>query len=232
MSLLLDLFCGEGGASAGYARAGFEVVGVDNTLARLKNYPYDSYQGDAVKFLLKHGWEFDVIHASPPCTGYSQGTVAVSDRLGKYDRLIGATRQALEIVGKPYIIENVYGARAELRNPTLLCWSMFFDLGSVVDDDGTPLRMERHRLFETNWSLFPPAMCNHPRRMQVAGAYGGARRDKWEAKHVRGGGYVPESVDILRELLGTPWMSEKGCQLSIPPAYTHWIGTQLLEEIT
>jgi DNA (cytosine-5)-methyltransferase 1 len=66
--------------------------------------------------------------------------------------------------------------------------------------------------------------------LQVAGSYGGARRDKWEAKHIRGGGYVP-SVEVQRQILGTPWMSEKGCQLSIPPAYTEHIGTQLLAHL-
>lgn len=63
--------------------------------------------------------------------------------------------------------------------------------------------------------------------MQCAGAYGGARRDKVEARTIRKGGYVP-GTDVMRELLGTPWMSEKGCQLSIPPAYTEHIGAQLL----
>src|SRR5215216_5383631 len=99
---LLDLFCGEGGAAVGYHRAGFDVTGVDNDAARLRRYPFKSYRGDALEFLLKHGDEFDVIHASPPCTGYTHGTAAILDRLERYDRLIAVTREALRIVGKPY----------------------------------------------------------------------------------------------------------------------------------
>ena len=228
---LLDLFCGAGGAGMGYHRAGFEVEGVDNSDARLAEYPFKSHKGDAIEYLLEHGHEYAAVHASPPCTGYTRGTAAIPDRMERYDRLIGATREALGIVGKPYVIENVAGARPELRDPLLLCWSMFNANGSVLDDDGTPLRMERHRLFESSFYLTSPAACNHPKSVQVAGAYGGARRDKWEARHVRKGGYVPPSLEVLRALIGAPWMSETGCFLSIPPAYTEWIGAQLLDHL-
>lgn len=224
---LLDLFCGEGGAAAGYYGAGFEeIVGVDNNGWRLDRYPYDCHEGDAIEYLLAHGHKFDAIHASPPCTGYTRGTAAIPDRLTRYDRLIGATREALEIVGKPYIIENVADARRELIDPVLLCGRMF-GLGAV-DDDGTPLVLDRHRLFESSIPLDVPEHRKHDRTVQVAGAYGGARRDKAEARHVRKGGYVPPSLDVLRALLRTPWMSEQGCFLSIPPAYTLLLGGQLL----
>lgn len=224
---LLDLFCGEGGAGVGYHRAGFDVVGVDSSSARLDRYPFDCHEGDAIEFVLAHGHEFDAVHASPPCTGYTRGTVAIPDRLERYDRLIGATREALQIIGRPYVIENVADARTELIDPVMLCGRMF-SLGAA-DEDGTWLVLDRHRLFEggNGVVLTAPPHLKHDRNVQVAGAYGGARRDKDEARHVRKGGYVPKSVDVLRALLGTPWMTEQGCFLSIPPEYTSHIGRQL-----
>lgn len=224
---LLDLFCGEGGAGQGYHLAGFDVFGVDTNRSRLANYPFDSQCGDAIDYLLSHGHEYDAIHASPTCTGYSRGTVAIPDRLTRYDRLIAATRAAMP-AGVPYVIENVAGAKTELHNPILLCGRMFGL--SATDDDGTPLVMDRHRLFESSVFLMAPPHETHDRTVQVAGSYGGARRDKDEARHIRKGGYVP-SADVQRSLLGTPWMSEKGCQLSIPPVYTEFIGRQLMDAL-
>jgi len=225
---LLDLFCGEGGAAMGYHRAGFDVFGVDLAAPRLARYPFEHDERDALEYLFKWGHAFDAIHASPTCTGYSRGTVAIPDRHERYDRLIATTRDVLLAVGKPYVIENVADARAELRNPVMLCGRMF-DL-TATDDDGTHLVMDRHRLFECSEFLMAPDHPKHDRSVQVAGSYGGARRDKREAREVRKGGYVP-SADVQRELLGTPWMTEKGCQLSIPPAYTEFIGAQLLDHL-
>jgi DNA (cytosine-5)-methyltransferase 1 len=225
---LLDAFCGEGGAGTGYSMAGFDVLGVDTSAARLASYPYPSVQGDAVEYILAHGAEFDAIHASPTCTGYSRGTVAIPDRVAKYPRLIAATRAALQEVGRPYIIENVEGARRELDHPLLLCWSMFHEPGSVLDADGTPLTMERHRMFETSFFVPSPGECRHADGVQVAGAYGGARRDATEAREVRHGGYVPKDLDVLRALTGLDWATEKGCFLSIPPDYAAYVGGYLL----
>ncbi len=225
----LDLFCGEGGASKGLANW-FPMTGVDNSAKRLERYPYPSHQADAIEFLLEHGRHYDFIWASPPCTGYSRGTAAVPHRLERYDRLIAATREALQIVGKPYVIENVEDARSELRDPLLLCGRMF-GLGAM-DDDGTPLVLDRHRLFESNLLLSSPVPhAKHDPTLQVAGAYSGARRDKDEARNVRHGGYVPKSLDVLRRLLGTPWMSEQGCFLSIPPAFTEHLGRQIVSQL-
>lgn len=230
---LLDAFAGEGGAGKGYMRAGFCVTPVDTSRARLDNYPIGCVRGgpvraDAIEYIAEHGHKYAAGHGSPTCTGYSRGTAAIPDRLSRYDRLIGATREAFLIAGIEFVIENVADARPELRNPVLLCGRQF-NL-TAVDDDGTPLVMDRHRLFETSFPVMAPEHPKHDRSVQVAGSYGGARRDKREAREVRKGGYVP-SAAVQRDLLGTPWMSEKGCQLSIPPVYTEHIGTQLLAHL-
>ena len=222
---LLDLFCCEGGAAVGYDRAGFEVVGVDLEPRFAKRYPFEFRQGDAIEFVKEHGHEFDVVHASPPCQRYSITNAARHE----YPDLIGPTRDALIATGKPWVIENVVGA--PLIDATTLCWSMFCKAGSVIDDDGTPLRMERHRQFETNWTLHSPCKCAHPKGVQVAGSYGGARRDKWEAKHVRKGGYVP-SVAVQQELLGIDWMTQYGMYQSIPPVYSAYVGLKLMATLT
>ena len=227
---ILDLFCGEGGAGMGYHRAGFDVFGVDVHAARLARYPFPHYQGDALAYVAEHGHEFDAIHASPPCQGYSRATVALPDRLDRYDRLIAATRDLLEQTGKPYVIENVEHAAPELHEPVMLCGRMF-GLGAT-DTDGTPLVLDRHRLFEVaGFALLTPPHPPHDRGVQVAGVYGGARRDRREAREVRKGGYVPRSLDVLRALIGAPWMSETGCFLSIPPAYTEHIGAHLIDHL-
>jgi len=58
----------------------------------------------------------------------------------------------------------------------------------------------------------------------VAGVYGGARRDKWEAKYVRHGGYVPKDIRVLQGLLGvTHITTEHELFEAIPPAYTRWV---------
>lgn len=219
---LLDLFCCEGGAAMGYYRAGFEVTGVDIfeefTQSR---YPFESHKSDAIEFVKKHGHKYDVIHASPPCQHASAGTRA-QDR-SKYPQLIGPTRDALVALGKPYVIENVRGA--DLVDPIELCGCMF-DL-TAIDTDGILLHLQRPRRFESNVPLSAPRSCDHSAHEWVGGSYGGARRDKYEAKHVRRGGYVP-AKSVQQELLGINWMTIKGMHQSIPPIYTECIGRQIL----
>lgn len=220
---ILDLFCCEGGAAKGYADAGFEVVGVDLDPRFAKRYPYEFVNADAIEFVKYHAHEFDAIHASPPCQAYS---VTKNGHSKKHPMLIEDTRAALIATGLPYIIENVVGA--PLNEPLMLCGRMF-DL-SAIDADGTPLVMDRHRLFESNITLEAPEHEPHDRSKQVAGSYGGARRDKNEARFVRKGGYVP-SKEIQQKLLGIDWMTQHGLYQSLPPVYTEHLGKQLIAHI-
>lgn len=223
---LLDLFCCEGGAGVGYSKAGFEVFGVDLFEEYTqKRYPFDSHKGDALEYLKAHGEEYDVIHASPPCQHASSGTRAI-DR-SKYPQLIQPTREILIELGRPYVIENVRGA--DLIDPVELCGCMF-DMGAT-DTDGIYLHLQRPRLFESNIDLVAPKAHDHSDHEWVGGSYGGARRDKYEAKYVRKGGYVPPKA-VQQVMLGIDWMTERGMYQAIPPTYTEWIGTQIIEKAT
>ncbi|KKM13915.1 hypothetical protein LCGC14_1711310, partial [marine sediment metagenome] len=98
------------------------------------NYPFEFILADAMTFPLEG---FDLIHASPPCQGYS----VLNSFLGKdYPLLIEPLRDRAR--GFPLVIENVVGA--PLREPLLLCGQMF------------GLRLFRHRLFELPFFAFQP----------------------------------------------------------------------------
>ena len=140
---LLDLFCCAGGATKGYQRAGFYVVGVD--INKQPHYCGDEfYQADALEFDVSG---YDVIHASPPCQKYTRMQHIHKNKVEHPD-LIEPIRQRLIKSGKPFIIENVVGA--PLRIDLMLCGTMF------------NLRVPKHRIFESNIPMpLSPATCNH-----------------------------------------------------------------------
>jgi len=207
---LLDLFCGAGGASMGYHRAGFDVVGVD--IRPQPHYPFPFVQADALAppFDLS---AFDVIHASPPCQGYSK--LAAMHKGRTYPKLIDAVRALLESSGRPWVIENVEGAPLAKGSDlfgahgVMLCGSMF---GLGVERG----YLRRHRIFETSFPLAQP-QCAHIG--PAVGVYG----------H---GGHTGKHRMLYRAEAATAldidWMSRDEMTQSIPPAYTEWIGRQLL----
>lgn len=236
---LLDLFAGEGGATAGYQAAGWDVTSVDLNPTVLRRNPAEqTHAGDALAFLATHGREFDAIHASPPCQGYSIATAGNPAAREKHQRLIAATRELLVLTGRPWVIENVEQARSQMRDPVMLCGRMF-GLGAQ-DEDGEPLVLDRHRLFEASFPLTAPEHPVHGPE-QVAGVYGGSRRsskpnatpadDRYAARYERRGGYVPRSKRVQQALLGIDWMTVRGMQESIPPAYAEHVGRQMLAAI-
>jgi DNA (cytosine-5)-methyltransferase 1 len=206
----LDLFCKAGGAAAGYARAGFQVIGVDKDPQ--PRFPYTFLQADALEFLAAGGAQgFAFVHASPPCQAFS----VLSRNLGYADRhpdLIEATRALLRATGLPYIIENVPGA--PLVEPVMVCGS---SLG---------LNLRRHRLFESNVPLMAPP-CAHgwqtPRFTPASN-----RTNLACVVNIYGAG---SDVALWRETFDTPWMTRDEIAQAIPPAYTELLGGQVLAQM-
>lgn len=215
---LLDLFCGAGGASMGYSRAGFDVYGVD--IARQSNYPrqFDFWQYDAL--LILRDWQpflrdFDAIHASPPCQAYS---VTRTLHESEYPKLIAEVRSRLIDSGVPWVIENVVGS--ELQTTIRLCGSMF------------GLGVWRHRDFESSQLIMGKPACQHelvPEPIDVTGT--GSRRIGERPDGKGGNSRKPRNITEASEAMGIGWMTRKELSEAIPPAYTEWIGSRLMEQI-
>jgi DNA (cytosine-5)-methyltransferase 1 len=222
--LLLDLFCGAGGAGEGYARAGFRVVGVDLDAKPLRHNPHETYQGDALAvldtLLRRRKWkgyrlsDFDAIHASPPCQEYS---ALRSMKTRKYAAVLPQVRERLRVSRVPWVVENV--ERAPMHQGVMIC-------GTALG-----LNVRRHRLFDSSHFIYPPGPCRH--HTQNVNAYGhGAwnyeRRDPacvWTRKNST---QRAVAIGAARAAFEVPWMTRDEMAECIPPAYTQWIGRQLL----
>jgi DNA (cytosine-5)-methyltransferase 1 len=207
---LLDLFCGAGGAAMGYWRAGFDVVGVD--IEPQPHYPFEFVQADALDVLRCKPWamRFDAYHASPPCQAYAG--LAAKD--GRHPRLIEPVRDLLKATGAtPYVIENIVGA--PLRTTVMLCGSMF------------GLNVRRHRLFETSDLILGSPRCAHDTQDELRAYYGKKGRLVWQGRRplLRG------SVEQAPADMGIDWMTWNELREAIPPAYTEYIGAQLLAHL-
>lgn len=209
---LLDLFCGAGGAAVGYARAGFDVVGVD--IAPMPRYPFEFHQGDALDYLAEHGHEFDAVHASPPCQRYSTATADPS----RHPDLIAPVRSALLRLGVPYVIENV--PQAPLFQPVTLCGSSF------------ALGVRRHRAFEANFDI-PERPHRHGEQGAPVGVYG-QHPDSREFLRPNGTRRGAKARDLYagQWAMGIDWMTWPELAESIPPAYTEYIGAALMAHLT
>lgn len=206
--IILDLFCGEGGAAMGYYHAGFNVIGVDHAFQ--DRYPFGFIRMDAFEALKRiRPDRFAAIHASPPCQEYSE-TQRINGYV--YPDLIDPLRRELLRTGLPYVLENVEGARRHMKQPTMLCGAMF------------GLRVYRHRLFETNFELRAPW---HPKHWLKQNEMG--ERPQWDEMMRVIGSFRP--VDEGREAMEMPWASRDGMAEAIPPRYTEHVGGYLLAHL-
>lgn len=204
----------------GYIRAGFAVTGVD--IEPQRNYPGTFVLGDALDYLAAHGHEYDLVHASPPCQGYSTGVRSRSSQwtltLGKDEpRLIAATRALLIASGRPWIMENVTGARQDLRASVLLCGTMF----------GRPIA--RHRLFEASHWIAQP---EHPRCIGVGKQFAAARGWEYRDMSVTGKGRRKGTTQRWKEIMGMDWeLTQHQLVEAIPPVYTEYLGGEMLRQL-
>lgn len=209
---LLDLFCCAGGAGEGYRRAGFDVTGVD--IRPQPRNPHRFIQGDALEYLAAHGEEYDAIHASPPCQAHSDLKHMWNAK--KHVDLIAPTRELLEKLGKPFVIENVEGA--PMLCPIILCGTMF-RLGTADAE------LRRHRLFDVNWGWLMPPPCSHGIKPRVIGVYGGHGRDRRRRAEVASQDFP---TTARREAMGIDWMTGAELSQAIPPAYTEYLGREMM----
>ncbi len=202
---LLDLFCGAGGAAMGYHRAGFEVVGVD--IKPQPHYPFTFRRDDALSFAREFWSEFSVIHASPPCQAFSVSRFLWKK---KYPDLITPLKEFLYYEQDlPFIIENV--PNAPIYPHIILCGSQF-NLYSGI----RPLH--RHRWFEIGnyktFALIPP--CQHGKNTLKVFGHSSERDGTMKERS--------EAMEIN-------WMTNDELSQAIPPAYTQWIGRQLMRHL-
>ena len=217
---LLDLFCGAGGCSVGYHRAGFDVTGVD--IEGHPDYPYNILEADAMTVLADTDFldQYDAIAASPPC----QASTTMSNRWRGHggladDRinLIPDVQRHLDAWGGIYVIENVPGARRHMRNPITLSGGMF------------GLRVNRPRLFESNVPLTTPKRAKVVDPVGVYGKLDGRRL--W----TRADGSEQRAARTLEEgaaAMGIDWMTAwEDITEAIPPAFTQHIGGQIINHL-
>lgn len=225
--IILDLFCGAGGATKGYQNAGFKTIGID--IDPQPNYCGDQFlQADISNMFVKDNKlyitkllfielkDLTAIHASPPCQAYSD---LQKQNKREYPELLEFTRALLQEMQLPYIIENVEGA--PLIDPITLCGTMFPNL-----------RVIRHRLFESNIPLTAPE--THPKHPLVytldkrKAHYGKLDQDT-SFVQVTGGGNC--SVKNKLNAMNINWMNGKEVNQAIPPDYTEYLGKQLLAHV-
>lgn len=221
---LLELFSCASGTGMGFQRAGFDIVSVD--IEPQPNCPHEFIQADALEVLEDRPFlrSFHAIAAAPPCQGYSNLN-AYNHK--PYPKLIAPVRSRLIAAGLPYVIENVEAAGPELRDPVMLCGPMF------------GLKVYRHRLFETNWSVAAPT---HEPHAALCARNGYLPTPERPFMSIHGGKHSRAWQNAACDAMGMPWIKvsaggdvKRGirevCE-AVPPAYTDFIGRQLLAALT
>lgn len=204
----LDLFCGEGLAAWGYWRSGrfSDITGVDINPEMSTRYAFNFRCANTLTLDYEFLDQFDFIHASPPCQAYS--TVTPEWARVRHLKLIRDTHLMLYATGKPYVIENVPGAKKELR-PNVAMNGLYFGLLS-----------DRPRYFYASTLAARKLLIKHGRGMVI-----------------HGGEYVKRDKLIeafgLAEMIGRhrlKLITREGIEQGIPPIFTYTLAEMLFPD--
>jgi DNA (cytosine-5)-methyltransferase 1 len=249
MEVVLDGCCSEGGGAHGLVQAGHYVVGVDTDETcrdgYLRSGAHEFVCASILDVLADKSFmaRFTSATLHPPCQYYSWMSNCRPDLAAGYPELISPIRPLADALGIPYLIENVEGARAWLRNPVTMCMWMF------------GRKTYRHRLLEAGGGLvltppvpgpeawLVPEGCIPARRVRINADCGWphpvptTRAGHWEpgcfvsvAGHER-----KQPVFEAMELSTRPegWMSNRErVKEAIPPYLGYWLARQLAHQIS
>ena len=218
---LIDLFCGGGGATKGYQRAGFYVIGVD--IEPQPNYCGDEFiQGDALEFLASRPYwiQNNAVHASPPCHDFtSLASISGGDGTGW---MLPAVLWFLRKLQTPWIVENVDGA------PLPKSATLFGDNAAVLCGSMFDLQVLRHRTFLASFPIHAPEHGSHEGLFYSPAGHGEPSKEKRARfAELRGEGYQKRAMNAM----GIDWMGRDDMTEAIPPAYTEWLGKQMLDQL-
>lgn len=124
--------------------------------------------------------------------------------------LIPETREYLRDAGVPYTIENMPGA--PLVRPIMLCGTMF------------GLRVYRHRIFESSIPIEAP---DHLRHNGSTGSHRGYSHGHPYVT-ISGHNYNATAGKIAMQI---DWMTRDELNEAIPPAYSRYIGLQIIRTL-
>jgi hypothetical protein len=158
---------------------------------------------------------------------YGPGPIVCRVRLGgeilsDHDKSVGRTRTVLWMADATEILHEfalVCGheahRRAPMRTDLLLCGSQF------------SLDVARHRLFESSVEIFAlRPSCRHASLLITV--YGDGTPSWIRAKRRRMGLPPDQTKKKMQDGMGIDWMTRAELCQAIPPAYTEFIGRQML----
>ena len=114
--VVLDLCCGLGGWSRGFAQAGWSCVGLD-VMDYADGFPGEFIQADVLRW---QGWrtrDISAVIASPPCEQFSRHSMPWLRRFNPPSPFLALANHCRYVglsLGVPWMVENVRGAQAFL----------------------------------------------------------------------------------------------------------------------